>query len=553
MLEYIAPASAVSFVAPSQQFCPAYTAATVTTGVNLDAAVEGSASQVIGSLPHGEVFSAPVFNQVHQEQLAGGEIPENLVEIPVVHKQVIVQASPHVVGSLPPVAEFTSPMYNPVHQEQFSAGDTAENFAIFPVVQEQVLVGMRPAPPSEVAGPQGAAATGGYVAAGAPLLVVASLAGRDDVDGTTVSFLLAENLKLQKKVEEEEKERRRKRLEAGDREEISLAVHEEAAAALERARLLLVQAGKRRKRKKRRKRRTPRTSSIPGRTRRRQRQWFACSAGFTGDDVPRVMFPSGVVRPKMPRIMASLVQKDSCSGMASLVLLVILHLALYPSRCSQAHDASHHGWYGTEGQLFGESLAVVCILLPSRCVPFFVFRPKMPVFMAGMDTGAFLGQGFLHARCCATCCATVQTVQYTVWRFRSYSSSRSSHPRRGPEAFPMAQAVQQTIEIPLLPFRRFCCAGSASSLVAGVEKTAVSHIAVENTFEIPQLQLVDAGLRTRLAGSTGAVVEKTVVFSQFRPDWCSASVCKPAGSTGAVCEETVDIPLLLLHAGFAVH
>ena len=35
-----------------------------------------------------------------------------------------------------------------------------------------------------------------------------------------------------------------------------------------------------RKRKKRRKRRTPRTSSLPGRARRRQRQWFACSAGF---------------------------------------------------------------------------------------------------------------------------------------------------------------------------------------------------------------------------------------------------------------------------------
>ena len=73
-------------------------------------------------------------------------------------------------------------------------------------------LGMRPAPPSEVAGPQGAAATVGYVAAGAPLLV-ASLAGRDDVDATTVSFLVAENLKLQKK-EEEEKERRRKREEA---------------------------------------------------------------------------------------------------------------------------------------------------------------------------------------------------------------------------------------------------------------------------------------------------------------------------------------------------
>ena len=48
----------------------------------------------------------------------------------------------------------------------------------------------------------------------APLLVVPSLRGADGVDGTTVSFLLAENLKLQKKEEEEEKERRRKREEA---------------------------------------------------------------------------------------------------------------------------------------------------------------------------------------------------------------------------------------------------------------------------------------------------------------------------------------------------
>ena len=46
----------------------------------------------------------------------------------------------------------------------------------------------------------------------APLLVVPSLRGADGVDGTTVSFLLAENLKLQKKKEEEE--RRRKREEA---------------------------------------------------------------------------------------------------------------------------------------------------------------------------------------------------------------------------------------------------------------------------------------------------------------------------------------------------
>ena len=81
---------------PSQQLRPAYTD---------DAAFVGSASQVVGSLPHGEVFAAPVFNQVHQVPLAGGEIPENLVEIPVVPEQVI---SLRVVDSLPPVDEFTA-------------------------------------------------------------------------------------------------------------------------------------------------------------------------------------------------------------------------------------------------------------------------------------------------------------------------------------------------------------------------------------------------------------------------------------------------------------
>ena len=86
------------------------------------------------------MFAAPVFDQVHQEQLAVGEITENIVEFPVVPEQVIVQAIPHVVGSLPPVEEFTRPVYNPFHQEQFSAGETTENIAKIPVVQELVLV-----------------------------------------------------------------------------------------------------------------------------------------------------------------------------------------------------------------------------------------------------------------------------------------------------------------------------------------------------------------------------------------------------------------------------
>ena len=100
VFEFIAPAPAVSFVAPSQQLRPAYTATGV-TGVNLDAAVEVSASQVVGSLPLGEVFAAPVFHQVHHEQRAGGDTTEIFANFPVVQEQ-------GVVGSLPPVEEFTA-------------------------------------------------------------------------------------------------------------------------------------------------------------------------------------------------------------------------------------------------------------------------------------------------------------------------------------------------------------------------------------------------------------------------------------------------------------
>ena len=65
-----APAPAGSFVAPSQQLRPAYTTTAVSTGVNLDADFVGSASQVVGSLPHGEVFAGPGFYQVHHEHIA---------------------------------------------------------------------------------------------------------------------------------------------------------------------------------------------------------------------------------------------------------------------------------------------------------------------------------------------------------------------------------------------------------------------------------------------------------------------------------------------------
>ena len=85
---------------------------------------------------------------------------------------------------------------------------------------------------------------------------------------------------------------------------------EEARAEVRREQL------RKRKRKKRRKRRTPRTSSLPSRARRRQRQWSACYAGFTGHDTPRVLFPSVDARPKMLCIMAGMHQEDSYAVLA---------------------------------------------------------------------------------------------------------------------------------------------------------------------------------------------------------------------------------------------
>ena len=156
LFEFIAPASAGSFVVPSQQLRPAYTAAAVSTGVNLDAEFVGSASQVVGSLLHGEVFAEPVFNQVHQEQLAGGEIPENLVEIPV--------------------------------------------------VQKQVIVGVRPERLVDASGPQKCERAACPRLPGAPLLGAPSMASpsAEAIDESTLSFLLAESLARVKEKEEVE-------------------------------------------------------------------------------------------------------------------------------------------------------------------------------------------------------------------------------------------------------------------------------------------------------------------------------------------------------------
>ena len=88
-----------------------------------------------------------------------------------------------------------------------------------------------------------------------PSLATPLLAGQaaEAIDPSSLRFLAASALAARRKEEEEEK---KKKVEAKRKE-----TQRQAADAMERARLLLEQAGKRRKRKKRRKKRLPRASS----------------------------------------------------------------------------------------------------------------------------------------------------------------------------------------------------------------------------------------------------------------------------------------------------
>ena len=113
--------------------------------------------------------------------------------------------------------------------------------------------------------PQVGAVTVGDVAAPGPLLVVASLAGGDGVDATTVSYLLSVALAKKKEEEEkerEEKERKRKVVLARAQERVreGLPLSSAGEDAGRQWTGLPPRQEKRRKRKKRKKRKLPKSS-----------------------------------------------------------------------------------------------------------------------------------------------------------------------------------------------------------------------------------------------------------------------------------------------------
>ena len=248
-------------------------------------------------------------------------------------------------------------------------------------------------------GPQRSDRTVRHSAGDTLLLVVPALRGDDGVDGTTLRFLLKQNLSLKKKQEEEEKEGKRlERRQVLLNEFFALAdvplQHrspqqvsrlEALAKTLDDELAAHPSQPSRRKRKKKRKKRLPRTRFLP--------------RGFAGGAAPRVMFPSVVGRPVMLCIMADMDQKDStlratlAVACVSLVSSMTLRTALCSFTLSSAVLVVLLVMLGImvgmdqKDKLF---LAVACaqvvlpVTLPALC-SFPVFRPVMFGIMAGMD------------------------------------------------------------------------------------------------------------------------------------------------------------------------
>ena len=103
-------------------------------------AIEASAPEVVGSLLPFEEFTAPVYNQAHQEQIVAGEMALNIVENPVVQEQAIVQENSEL-QVVERIQEKIVRTTNEVPQERVQQRTVEQIVRVLvPQVQEQVIV-----------------------------------------------------------------------------------------------------------------------------------------------------------------------------------------------------------------------------------------------------------------------------------------------------------------------------------------------------------------------------------------------------------------------------
>ena len=290
--------------------------------------------------------------------------------------------------------------------------------------------------------PEVQAAAVGYVAVSTPLLVVASLAGGDEVDATTTTKYLLK-CALRKRKEEEEERRRKEKKEHEELMKRAQSIIDDAASLP-----ALPTSSSAGKRKKRRKKRTPRTSSrsLRSRARRRQRQWHACGAGSPGYVPLHTVFPSVVVWPEMLGIMAVVTQKDSTT-------LVDNHGSGTCRVGFTGYDAPH-------------------VMTPSG-----VAKPRMLCILAGMDQ--------MDSYDMVPMVQTSETVESPQLQSIHVVDISFVAQRQ----FRMVQTVRRTFHFPVAAHggRCPCCAGRAGSLPRRGEEAGSMVQTVRVTMDIPQL------------------------------------------------------------------
>ena len=117
-------------------------------------------------------------------------------QLPFVHTKTTVTTDD--------LEEFTEPVYDQVHQEQVATSVMTENIAEIPVVQEQVIVGTRPDRLVDARGPHGGLERAACPRSEAgPLLAPPVLAGGDGLDESALAFLVQQTLLARDKEEAE--------------------------------------------------------------------------------------------------------------------------------------------------------------------------------------------------------------------------------------------------------------------------------------------------------------------------------------------------------------
>ena len=328
--------------------------------------------------------------------------------------------------------------------------------------QKPPLPGVRPGSLFDP-GPQRSDRTVRHSAGDAPLLVVPALRGDDGVDGTTLRFLLEQNLSLKKKQEEEEKERELKEKKAqkvkreekllelearqravsqeldtlllvpfvrrSDQEEERVVKLQMLLQRLSRDRSALLLAPSKRKKKKKRRKKLPKSSSFL-RLRRCGQGFRSCSSlsgaqcSFTLSSGPRCFasWPVCTKRTVMPWVGFCL---SRCSSRC------------VPSCCRlQARDARHHGSFGPEVQLRRHWWHVWLVLLVTLHLSL-CFLPCLQARDA-LHHGRYGPEGSYVSPCRKLRISAVAVPR------------RSSISCCGAEAYSHGLAVQQTIECPQL-------------------------------------------------------------------------------------------------------